>query len=178
MMTIILILVDCVFSLQYMTPTLMLNQFNFDIFLNGAAIESAQIFAGIFGYLTIYRLPRRLEGCVSFAVIMLCSVVLIFIWDQDETEITDIRANIVVLLLVFFIELTVSNAFNFYAVYLNELYPTQIRIIGVGFIKTFGSLTIMTSSQIINACLNSGFKIMLLFAILAAFSIFLSYILP
>ena len=37
-MTIILIFLDCVFALQYLTPTLMLNQFNFDIFLNGSAI--------------------------------------------------------------------------------------------------------------------------------------------
>ena len=37
-MTITLIFLDCVFALQYLTPTLMLNQFNFDIFLNGAAI--------------------------------------------------------------------------------------------------------------------------------------------
>ena len=37
-MTLILIAVDCVFYLQYLAPTLMLNQFDFDIFLNGAAI--------------------------------------------------------------------------------------------------------------------------------------------
>ena len=36
----------------------------------------------------------------------------------------------------------------------------------------------MVSSQIINACLNSGFPIMLVFAVLAAASIILSYFLP
>jgi tetrahydromethanopterin S-methyltransferase subunit E len=79
---------------------------------------------------------------------------------------------------IFLIELIVSNEFNFYVVYLNELYPTQMRIIGVGFIKTFGSVTVMLSSQILNACLNTGFPIMVLFAILAAISIFVSWLLP
>ena len=71
-----------------------------------------------------------------------------------------------------------SNAFNFYAVYLNELYPTQVRLIAVGFIKCFGSSTAMISSQIINGCLRSGFKIMVLFTVLAAITVFLYYLLP
>ena len=50
---------------------------------------------------------------------MSSSIVLIFIWDQNETEVTDIGSNIAVLIFLFFIELTVSNAFNFYAIYLN-----------------------------------------------------------
>ena len=37
-MTIMLIFVDIVFTLQYYTPTLMLDQFNFGIFLNGISI--------------------------------------------------------------------------------------------------------------------------------------------
>lgn len=84
----------------------------------------------------------------------------------------------VVLIFVFIIQLVVGNAFNFYGIYLNELFPTQVRVIGLNFIKTWGSLTSMVSSQIINACFNSGFPIMLVFAILAAISIGLSYILP
>jgi hypothetical protein len=177
-MTLILIFVDIVFTLQYYAPTLMLNQFNFNIFINGAAIESAQIFAGFLGYFTIYRVPRRTMACVSFAIIMACSTVLIFIWDQDETEVTDIGSNMVTLIFLFFIELTVSNAFNFYSIYLNELFPTQVRIIGVGFIKTFGSLTVTFSGQLISACLNGGFKIMILFAILAGICGILSWMLP
>ena len=37
-MTIYLAFLDCVFALQYLTPTLMLNRFNFSIYVNGAAI--------------------------------------------------------------------------------------------------------------------------------------------
>ena len=74
--------------------------------------------------------------------------------------------------------MVVSNAFNFYSVYNNELYPAQVRIIALGFIKTFGSTTTMLSSQIINLCLNNNFKIMILFAILAAASVVFCYLLP
>lgn len=109
---------------------------------------------------------------------MVCSFILIFVWDQDETEVAHIGESISVLIFLFFIELTVSNAFNNYAVYLNELYPTQIRIVGIAFIKMFGAITTMVSSQIIHACISSGFKIMILFTILAAISIVLYYILP
>ena len=82
-MTFILIAVDCVFYLQYLAPTLMLSHFDFDIFLNGAAIESAQVISTIFGWFTVYKHPRRLSGAVCFFIIMICSAVLTFIWDQN-----------------------------------------------------------------------------------------------
>jgi hypothetical protein len=145
--------------------------------MNGAAIESAQVISTVFGWLTVYKQPRRLSGGICFFIIMVCSIVLTFIWDQNGTNAT-FSASIVVLIFVFLIELTVSNAFNFYAVYLNELYPTQVRLIAVGFIKCFGSSTAMISSQIINGCLKSGFKIMLLFSILGAVTVFLYWLLP
>ena len=115
---------------------------------------------------------------VSFGIIMICSIVLIFTWNQDQKTTQNVGSSIGVLVVLFFIELVVSNAFNFYAIYLNELYPSQIRIVAIGFIKTFGAMTAMVSSQIIDACLDSGFPIMLLFAILAAVSVVLSWILP
>ena len=177
-MTLILIVVDCIFYLQYLAPTLMLNQFHFNIFLNGVAIESAQVFAAVFGYMTIMKIPRRTSGCVSFAIVMLCSFILIFVWHQDETEVAHLGESIFVLIFLFLIELTISNAFNNYAVYLNELYPTQIRLVGIAFVKMFGAITTMVSSQIIHACISSGFRIMILFTILAGISIFLYYLLP
>ena len=118
-MTLNLIFMDCVFMFQYLTPTLMLGQFNFNIFLNGAAIESAQLFAAIIGVLTIYKIPRRMAGSVSFSIIVICSLILIFVWDQNAAEETTFANKMNVLSFVFVIELTVSNAFNFYAVYLN-----------------------------------------------------------
>ena len=50
---------------------------------------------------------------------------------------------------------------------MNELYPAQVRVIGIGMVKTFGGSGLMLSSLIIEACLNSGFRIMILFSALA-----------
>lgn len=102
-MTIILIFVDCIFYLQYLTPTLMLNQFDFNIYVNGVSIESAQIFVGIIGVLTIYRLKRRVLAMVSFGIIMACSIVLIFTWNQDQKSTENVGSSVGVLVLLFFI---------------------------------------------------------------------------
>lgn len=102
-MTLILIAVDLVYTLQYFTPTLMLNQFNFNIYISGLSLGSANLLAGIGAYLAISRFNRRQTGCISFTIIMLCSIILVFIWDQDATEVTDIKANIATLVLIFFI---------------------------------------------------------------------------
>jgi hypothetical protein len=58
-MTILLVFMDIVFSLQYLAPTLMLGQFDLSIYVSGLVIESAQVFAGIIPFFTIYKLPRR-----------------------------------------------------------------------------------------------------------------------
>ena len=63
-------------------------------------------------------------------------------------------------------------------VYINELMPTQVRIIGLAFIKFFGGVILMVESEIISACLDSGFKVMILFAILAGLCVVASYYLP
>jgi len=74
---------------------------------------------GIFGYFTIYKIPRRMSGMVSFGIIVACSIVLIFVWNQDGGNDEEVGSNVVVLLFVFIIELVVSNAFNVYGIYLN-----------------------------------------------------------
>lgn len=84
----------------------------------------------------------------------------------------------IVLLFIFIIEFAISNEFNFYLVYLNETFPTQVRIIAIGFIKTFGTITVMLAPALINACASSGFPLMLVFGIMAAISVWCSYVLP
>jgi hypothetical protein len=97
----------------------MLSQFNFNVFVSGSVIEASQILVSIFGYLSIYKIPRRLSGMVSFTIIMVCSIILVFIWDQSGSDDGDTGKKIVVLIFVFVIEMVVSNSFNFYAIYLN-----------------------------------------------------------
>jgi hypothetical protein len=82
------------------------------------------------------------------------------------------------MLFIFIIEFAISNEFNFYLVYLNESLPTQVRIIAIGFIKTFGAITTMSTPGILHMCLNSGFPIMLLFGLMAGLSVVCSWALP
>lgn len=79
-MTIYLIVLDCVFYLQYLAPTLMLNQFHFNIFLNGAVIESTQLFVFFIGYFTIQKVP-----CLYFLVF------LWFFWQLSSSFSSKIR---------------------------------------------------------------------------------------
>ena len=53
-----------------------------------------------------------------------------------------------------------------------------MRIIGIGFIKTFGAGMVMSTPAIITWCVTSGFPLMLLFGALAGLSAWCSYILP
>ena len=164
--------------LEYFTPTLMLDQFNFTIFVNGIAVQLSQILSILPSYFFINKITRRKLAIVSLLIIGLSSIVMIFIWDQDKSDITDIWSNIAVIIFVFIISLAIASEYNFFVVYINELYPAQVRIIGVGFIKSFGGGALMFSSLIIQLCLDTGFKIMILFTILAAIAIYISYILP
>ena len=114
----------------------------------------------------------------SFSFIAFCSLVLVFIWDQSGKKEPGFFSSLMVLLFIFAIEFAISNEFNFYIVYLNEAFPTQIRIIAIGFIKTFGTITVMLTPALITACANSGFPIMLIFGIMAGISVWCSYVLP
>ena len=79
----------------------MLDQFHFSIFINGCVIQSAQIFASVASCFLIYKFKRRLYGMVSLTLIMVSSLILVFIWDQNNEEVTDISSNIIVLAFVF-----------------------------------------------------------------------------
>ena len=83
-LTLLFICLDFVMDLEYFTPSLMLGQFNFSIFVNGLVIQSAQIFASITGCFVIHRFKRRLFGIASLFIIMGCSLTLVFIWDQNS----------------------------------------------------------------------------------------------
>ena len=58
------------------------------------------------------------------------------------------------------------------------MYPTQIRVLGTGLVATMGGATVTVAPIIIDTCINSGFPIMIIFAILSAVSGFFSSRLP
>ena len=62
--------------------------------------------------------------------------------------------------------------------YLLELYPTQIRLIGDSFVQIIGGIAIAFVDFIIDACEDNDFSIMIVFCIFAAVSIAISFMLP
>ena len=87
-------------------------------------------------------------------------------------------SNVAVLVVVFVNQFMVIGEFNFFLVYVNELFPTQVRIIGIGFIKIFGGLSQTLAPQLISICLSSGFRVMAVLATLAAISSVCACFLP
>jgi len=55
----------------------------------------------------------------SFSIIAICSIILVFIWDQSGKAEPGFFSSLIVLLFIFAIEFAISNEFNFYLVYLN-----------------------------------------------------------
>lgn len=71
-----------------------------------------------------------------------------------------------------------SLEFTAFLVYINELYPTQIRVIGTNFIIIAGGLMVTIAPEIIDICIMLGFPLMLVFAICSALAIYASSQLP
>lgn len=156
----------------------MLDQFNFSIFINGLVVQSSQLLAGIVTFFIIRKLNRRIVACICFSIILVSATTLAFIWDQDQQQVSDVSSNIIVLIFVFILEFAITVEFNFFIVYINELFPTQVRIIGIGFIEIFGTMVLVGSKSIISLCIEGGIKIMGLFAVMAALCAACSYLLP
>jgi MFS transporter, OCT family, solute carrier family 22 (organic cation transporter), member 4/5 len=177
-MTIVLVIMDCTLDLEYYTPTLMLDQFKLNIFLNGLIIQSSLVLACLLTTVLVHRFSRRMFNMLSYAVITLCAGVLIFIWDQNKEYVTSVSENLAVLVVVFVNQFVVIGEFNVFLVYVNELFPTPVRIVGIGFMKIFGGLSQTLAAPLISVCLEGHFKIMIIFAALAVFSARCAYGLP
>lgn len=177
-MTLLLAFIDISINLEYFTPSLMISQFNFSIYINGLVVQSAEFLSGVVSCFIINCIPRRVLAITSFSIVFVCSFILIFIWDQNNQSVTNVEANIFVLLLVFILEFAVTTEFNFFVIYITELYPTQVRVIGNGLVQIFGSAVLLVAEQIISGCFNSGFRIMILFALMGGLSVVSSVFLP
>ena len=125
----------------------------------------------------ITRITRKKTAYGCFAATFICSVVLIFIWDQGNDN-ASIAGSIGVLVLIFVFRFAISLEYTVFYIYFNEVYPTQIRVLGTGLVSTMGGVMVTVAPEIIQACISGGFPIMILFAVLSGISIFLSSRLP
>lgn len=83
-MTLLLAFIDISINLEYFTPSLMISQFNFSIYINGLVVQSAEFLSGVVSCFIINCIPRRVLAITSFSIVFVCSFILIFIWDQNN----------------------------------------------------------------------------------------------
>jgi MFS transporter, OCT family, solute carrier family 22 (organic cation transporter), member 4/5 len=85
-MTLILILLQCTIIFEFYAPALMLDQFNLSLFINGMVVGFSELISYPLCYVMITRIKRKHAAYGCFLMTLLCSVILIFIWKQGDTE--------------------------------------------------------------------------------------------
>jgi hypothetical protein len=104
-----MVLLDISITLEYYDPTFMLDQFKFSIFVNGLAVESSTLLASLLSWCMVFKYKRRVVAMVSFGILLASSAVLVFIWDQDKEQVTDISSDILVLCFIFVVQFAITN---------------------------------------------------------------------
>lgn len=157
----------------------MIAQFQFNIFINGIVIGTSSLLSYPFCYFMITKIKRRTLGLACFTIVLLCSSVLIFFWHPKNDEVVQpLSENIGILVAFFIIGFVITVEYIFYEVYLLELYPTQVRLIGGSFATVMGGVTISFADFIIDGCNNAGFSVMIVFCGFSILSLLVSVKLP
>jgi hypothetical protein len=136
-MTIMLIVLQCTIIFEFYAPALMLDKFKMNIFINGLVVGVSEIISYPICYSIIMKSKRQYVAYACFAAAFVCSMILTFIWNQNE-ENPNIGESIGVLILIFIFRFAVSVEYTFFYVYFNEVYPTQIRVIATSLISVMG----------------------------------------
>jgi hypothetical protein len=80
--------------------------------------------------------------------------------------------------LIFLFELAISFEFTIFYVYMNEVFPTQARVVGTSVVSLVGEAVVIFSSEIIDLCFLNDFPVMILFSSLSFVCIVISLGLP
>jgi hypothetical protein len=82
-LTLLLIILQITINFLFYAPTLMIADFEFDIFINNVIIGSASAGSYIFSYFAITRVKRKTMAVLSFILIFIFSFILIFFWNPN-----------------------------------------------------------------------------------------------
>lgn len=178
LITLLLCILFCTICMSFYAPSLMLGEFEFDLFINGLAVGLSQLVAYMGTFFIVERAKRKLLANVCFGVTLACAVALLFVWDQGSDEETSTGRQIAILLLIFLFQLAISVEFTVFYVYENELYPTQARVIGTSIVSLVGEGVVIFAEPILDLCFEEGVPVMIIFAVLAALCIGINFQLP
>jgi hypothetical protein len=100
-------------------------------------------------------------------------------WNQGAKEETaDLKGSIEILAFIFLFRFAITIEFTYFFVYFNELYPTQIRVMGTSVIALMSGVMMIVVPFAIDLCIEGGISIMIIFAAMSAVSMLLSAMLP
>ena len=106
--------------LMFYTPGLMLDRFKLNIYLNGVALGVSTMLTYPLCYFIVPKTPRRLAAYIGFGVSGLCSLVTLFVWDQNPSADTpSLGKNIGILVLIFVFRFSINIESVFYFIYCN-----------------------------------------------------------
>ena len=80
--------------LMFYTPGLMLDRFKLNIYLNGVALGVSTMLTYPLCYFIVPKTPRRLAAYIGFGVSGLCSLVTLFVWDQNPSTETHLPSTV------------------------------------------------------------------------------------
>ena len=72
----------------------------------------------------------------------------------------------------------ISVEYGVFMVYYNELYPTQVRVLGTSLATLAGGVLLTVVPEILTICVQIGFPLMLLFASFSLLGIYFASQLP
>lgn len=120
-----------------------------DIYVGGIVVGASEVIAYPIIYFTVQKSPRKKVALVFFSICAACSVGLLFVWDAvDPTAFQ----NVMKLILIFIFRFAITYEYAVFIVYFNELFPTQIRVIGTGFVSLFGCISTTMAPILIQGC--------------------------
>jgi hypothetical protein len=82
--TLLLILLMLTINFLFYSPALMLADLDFIIYINGVVLGSAYTVSVVFSYYIVSRVGRKTTGVLSFSVIFVLSLILVFLWRPKE----------------------------------------------------------------------------------------------
>jgi hypothetical protein len=108
-MTLLFVVIEISIEFLFFGPNLMIDEFQFDIFLNGLVLGGSSLLSYIFCLIVIDKLRRRNTAMVTFTVATICFFILIFIWTPKTQETSSsIYAKVLMLATLFIINFCIG----------------------------------------------------------------------
>jgi hypothetical protein len=165
-------------SFIYYAPFLLVGQFGFNFFLNGAILDVAEL---ITYFLTVSLIPsfKRKKLFFTTASITFVSALAMLFLNQGGAICTGNHcwgaAQIAALVMMFVMKFSGAIQFIVISVYICEMYPTQIAAIGLGISCMILCTPGIFIPSLVNFLNSVGFPVMAIFCLMAiVFMIILS----